>query len=142
MNLNESWFIKSYSSLGSSNVYTISNTQIKVKLFNHSLKIYSNKLNDLIYITPETYIMYSTLHLAILSFDSYHNGKWVLSFHDESSAKYCIEKMRSNGIEVTDIQNLISGRMHLKNTIIDTIKNLEFPTFVAKVENSMKTKNV
>jgi hypothetical protein len=85
--------------------------------------------------------MYSTLHLGILSFDSCFNGKWVLSFYDTPSAMDCIETMKSNGIEVTDIQNLLPERMHLKNTIIDTIKNVEFPAFVAKVENSMKNKN-
>lgn len=79
--------------------------------------------------------------MGVLSFDSFHNGKWVLSFHDETSAMNCIEMMRSNGIEVTDIQNLLSGRMHINNTIIETIKNDKFPTFVAKVENSMKNKN-
>lgn len=114
---------------------------MKVNFFNQSLNIYSNKVNDFIYITPETYVMYSTLHLGILSFDSCLNGKWVLSFYDETSAMGCIEKLKSSAIEVTDIQNVLSERMHLKNTIIETIKNADFPTFVAKVENSMKNKN-
>lgn len=62
----------------------------------------------------------------------------MLDFHNESSAISCAQTLNSNGITVTDIQNLLLKKIQLENAIITTIKDAEFPYFVAQVEASMK----
>lgn len=115
---------------------------MKVDFLNHSLNIFADEVNELIYLTPETYIVQSTLHLGILSFDSCHHGKWVLSFNDEPSAMDFIKTLRTNNIKVMDIQKLLSERVHLEDAIIKTVTDVSFPNFVAEVENFMKNKDV
>ncbi|VVC27218.1 Hypothetical protein CINCED_3A006405 [Cinara cedri] len=144
----ESWNIKSYSNLSSScensTQPTIIKSNIKTSVLyqNHSLTIFTNGiLSEIIYLTPKTYILYSTLYLGIMSFDKYYHGKWVLSFYDKPSAVKCVDTLKNNGLEVTDIPKLLSEKINLENTIISLIKNPEFSNFVVQVENIInKTK--
>ncbi|XP_026815198.1 uncharacterized protein LOC113555076 [Rhopalosiphum maidis] len=131
----KTWIINCFSN----NKHTTS-TPMRVGFLNHSLNIFADKVNEFIYLTPETYVMHSTLHLGILSFDSCHHGKWVLSFSNEPSGMDCIETLRKNDIKVTDIQKLISERAHFEDAIIKTVTDVGFPHFVAEVENAIKTK--
>jgi len=141
MEYNKSWIINCFSKLSSDSEHTTS-MPMRVDFLNHSLNILADKVNEFIYLTPETYVMQSTLHLGILSFDSCHHGKWVLSFNDEPSAMDFVETLRKNDIKVTDIQKLKSERVHLENAIMKTITDVGFPNFVAEVETVMKNKNV
>lgn len=88
------------------------------------------------------YVLYSTAHIGILSLDPGLYGHWVLSFYDEPSAMNCINTLKNNGMMVSDIQKLLSEMMNLENSIINTIRNAEFPYYVAQVENEMKNKNI
>lgn len=138
---NKSWLLKCYSKLGSNNENTIlkPNTLMLVIFLNRSLNVFVNGKNEQIYIKPETYILNTTLHLGILSFDPCHCGKWVLSFLDEPSAMDCVQTLRSDGLKVINIQKLMTERMNIiENDVINTITNPEFPNFVANVENIMK----
>lgn len=137
----KSWIINCFSKLSSNSEHTTS-TLLRVHFLNHSLNILADGVNEFIYLTPETYVMQSTLHLGILSFDFCHHGKWVLSFNDEPSVMDCIETLRKNDIKVTDIQKLLSEREHLEDTIIKMVTDVSFPNFVAEVENAMKNKDV
>lgn len=139
----KSWLLKCYSKFGANNEHTIlkPKTLMIVTFHNHSLNVLVNGKNELIYIKPETYILTTTLHLGILSFDPCHYGKWVLSFQDELSAMGCVQTLKSNGLKVNNIQKLISERMNLmENAVINTLTNPEFPNFVANVENVMNKK--
>ncbi|XP_025204912.1 uncharacterized protein LOC112601479 [Melanaphis sacchari] len=136
---NKSWIINCFSKL-SSNSEHISSIPMRVDFLNHSLNILADKVNEFIYLTPETYVMHLTLNLGILSFDSCHHGKWVLSFSDEESVMDCIKTLRKNDIKVTDIQKFMSERMHLEEVINKTVTMEGFPHFVAEVENAIKTK--
>lgn len=115
---------------------------MRVDFLNHSLNILADDVNEFIYLTPETYVLQSTLHLGILSFDSCHHGKWVLSFNDEPSILDFIKTLKKNDVKVTDIQKLLSERVHMENAIIKTVTDVSFPNFVAEVEYIMKNKNV
>lgn len=139
---NKSWIIKCFSKLNPGGKHTTSTIPMRVIFLNHSLNILADGMNEFIYLTPETYVMQSTFHLGILSFDFRHNGKWVLSFNNELSAIDCIETLRQNDIKVTDIQKLLSEKVQLQDTIIKTVTNVGFPNFVAEVEKNMKNKNV
>lgn len=81
---NSFWILKIYSKSNSSNEHVgpISNTLTKVVFHNYLLNVFSNGVNELIYLKPETYILLSNLHLGIVSFGPCHSGKWVLNFHD------------------------------------------------------------
>jgi len=114
---------------------------MRVDFLNHSLNILADEVNEFIYLTPETYVLQLTLHLGILSFDSCHQGKWVLSFKDEPSVMDFIETLRKNDIKVTDIQKLLSEKVRLEDAIIKTVTDVSFPNFVAEVEYTMKNKN-
>lgn len=142
MKYNESWILKCYSKLNSSNeiTFTAPITEIKVVFINYLLNIFINNSNEFIYLTPKTYILYSNLHLGILSFDPHHGGKWCLSFYDELSMKTFIQTLRNNSINVLDIQKLLIEKKSLEYAIIKTIKNSQFPQFVARIENDMKNK--
>lgn len=143
MEYNGSWKLKCFSKLSSNNENIIStpNIELKVVFINFILNIYVNGSQEFIYLTPETYIFYSNLHLGILSFDIHRWGKWCLSFYDEPSVINCVETLRNSSINVTDIQKLISDKKQYENAIIKTITNSQFPQFVAKIENTMKNKN-
>lgn len=141
-----SWNLKSFSNLSSSNENSTQSTitpneHTTVFYLNRSLIVFKNELfSEMIYITPETYVLYSTLHIGVLSFDNYHHGKWVLNFYDELSAVNCVQTLKNTGIEVTDIPKLLSTKVHLENTIMNIITNPEFPQFVNKVENYINKK--
>lgn len=139
-----SWNLKSYTNNENSTHCTLTpNPQTSIFYLNQSLIVFKNGIfSEIIYLTPETYILYSTLHLGILSFDTRHHGKWVLNFYDEPSAVNCINTLKNSGIEVTDIPELLSTKTHLENTIMNIITNPEFPHFVAKVENYINNTNV
>ncbi|XP_060881290.1 uncharacterized protein LOC132952847 [Metopolophium dirhodum] len=141
MKYNKSWIINCFSKLSLNSEHTTS-IPLRVDFLNHSLNILADGVNEFIYLTPETYVMQSTFHLGILSFDFCHHGKWVLSFNDLPSAMDFIETLRKNDIKVTDIQKLLSERVHLEDTIIKTVTDVGFPNFVAEVENAMKNKDV
>lgn len=140
MNYKKSWMINSFSNLSSNSEHTTS-IPMRVDFLNHSLNILADEVNEFIYLTPETYVLQSTLHLGILSFDSCHHGKWVLSFKDEPSAMDFIETLRINDIKVTDIQKLLSEKVCLEDAIIKTVTDASFPNFVAEMEYTMKNKN-
>jgi len=140
MKYSKSWIINCFSNLSSNSEYTAS-IPMKVDFLNHSLNILADGVNEFIYLTPETYVLQSTLHLGILSFDSCHHGKWILSFNDESSTMDFIEMLRKNDIKVTDIQKLLSEKVCLEDAIIKTVTDVSFPNFVAGVEYNMKNKN-
>lgn len=145
MHYNKSWTLKAFTTFNSNNNSTISSTpstRVDIVYCNYSLRISTKEINKLIYLKPEMYILNSTNHLGILSFDSCFYGYWVLSFYDKPSTMNCIDTLRSNGMIVTDIQKLLSKMVYLENSIINTIKNAEFPIYVAQVENAMKNKNI
>lgn len=108
---------------------------------NRSLNIFSNGPVEIIPLKPKTYILRSLLHLGILSFDQNCCEKWILSFCDEQSALSCATTLKTNGLTVADIQQLIYEKNQLENTIIKTITNVDFAQFVAQVEDSMKNKS-
>lgn len=143
----ESWNLKSYSNLSSNSENfilstTITNTQTSIFYLNHSLTVLTNGIsNEIIYLTPKTYILYSTLHIGILSFDIRHHGKWILSFYDEPSAVTCVETLKNNGLEVANIPKLMSKKVDLESSIKNIITNPEFPHFVAQVENVINKTN-
>lgn len=117
------------------------NEHTTVFYLNRSLIVFKNELfSEMIYITPETYVLYSTLHIGVLSFDNNYHGKWVLNFYDEPSAVNCVKTLKNTGIVVTNIPELLSTKMHLENTIMNIITSPEFPQFVNKVENYINKK--
>lgn len=119
------------------------NTHIRVIFLDRSLNILTAEKTENVQLKPETYILHSALHLGILSFDSCDRDRWILSFRDIQSVTNCVQTLRKDGINVTNVQKLVSERMHLESTITKVITNAEFPSFVANVENAMKNnKNV
>ncbi|XP_015372434.1 PREDICTED: uncharacterized protein LOC107167768 [Diuraphis noxia] len=125
MKYKKSWMINCFINLSSNTEHTTS-LPMRVDFLNHSLNILADEVNEFIYLTPETYVLQSTLHLGILSFDSCHHGKWVLSFNDEPSAMNFIETLRENDIKVTDIEKLLSEKECLEDAIIKTVTDVSF----------------
>lgn len=92
---------------------------------------------DLIRLTRDTYVLQSTVHLGILSFDDTVGHWWVLTFEDKQSAADCALTLRiCVGVTLTDIEKLLLDRARLEDSIVQTIMNPTFPQFVANVENT------
>lgn len=98
----------------------------------------ANEMIDLIRLVPDTYVLRSTVHLGILSFDDLVGRWWVLSFWDEQSAMDCASTLQAHvGVTITDVEKVLSDRACLENSIVRTIMDPTFLHFVADMEDSI-----
>lgn len=113
----------------------------------HSLNIFTADQAtaiECIHLATDTYILQSTAHLGILTFDDPVGHWWVLSFQNEPSAVDCASTLRNCiGMAVADVKKVLSDRVHLEDSIVNTIMDVTFPHFVANMENAImkKTQN-
>jgi len=91
---------------------------------------------EIVRLAPDTYVLQSTVHLGILSFDNPVGRWWVLTFEDEQSAADCaLTLCTCVGVTLADIEKLLLDRARLENSIVQTIMNPTFLNFVTNMGN-------